>query len=188
MLHTYDQKPFKLDGRMEQEVEFGDTTIKTVVYIKMDAQDQLLLSEGVIEKCSGFKQTWAALGTITEIKVIIHVTMQEGRARVNQQVSNVNVQWRKDKLCTLVDKGKSALAPSEWEQLKVMLGNSHNVFSLEENERGEPDLIQFKINTGDSAPTKQPTRHIPQATHQEIACLLKAMQEANVTKPYGQVW
>ena len=34
---------------MELEVEFGDTTIKTVVYIKMDARDQLLLSEGVIE-------------------------------------------------------------------------------------------------------------------------------------------
>ena len=45
--HGYDQRPFKLDGRMELEVEFGDKTMKTVVYIKMDAQDQLLLSEGV---------------------------------------------------------------------------------------------------------------------------------------------
>ena len=32
---------------MELEVEFGDKTMKTVVYIKMDARDQLLLSEGV---------------------------------------------------------------------------------------------------------------------------------------------
>ena len=30
---------------MELEVEFGDTTMKTVVYIKMHARDQLLLSE-----------------------------------------------------------------------------------------------------------------------------------------------
>ena len=45
--HGYDQRPFKLDGRMELEVEFGDKTMKTVVYIKMDGRDQLLLSEGV---------------------------------------------------------------------------------------------------------------------------------------------
>ena len=68
-----------------------------------------------------------------------------------------------------------------------MLGNSHNVFSLEENERGETDLIQFQINTGDSAPTKQPIRHIPHAAHQEIVCLLKAMQEANLPTAHDQV-
>ena len=37
--HGYDQRPFKLDGQMELEVEFGDKTMKTVVYIKMDARE-----------------------------------------------------------------------------------------------------------------------------------------------------
>ena len=46
-LHTYDQRSFKLDGRMKLEVEFGGKTMETVVYIKMDAHEQLLLSEGV---------------------------------------------------------------------------------------------------------------------------------------------
>ena len=45
--HTYDQKPFPLDGRMDLDVSFGDKTMKTAIYIKMDAHDQLLLSEGV---------------------------------------------------------------------------------------------------------------------------------------------
>ena len=45
--HTYDQRFFKLDGRMKLEVEFGGKTIETIVYIKMDAREQLLLSEGV---------------------------------------------------------------------------------------------------------------------------------------------
>ena len=47
MPHTYDQKPFPLDGRMDLDVSFGDKTMKTAIYIKMDAHDQLLLSEGV---------------------------------------------------------------------------------------------------------------------------------------------
>ena len=45
--HTYDQHPFILDGKMELDIEFDDKTLRTVVYIKMDAHDQLLLSEGV---------------------------------------------------------------------------------------------------------------------------------------------
>ena len=44
---TYDQKPFPLDGRMDLGVSFGNKTMKTAIYIKMDAHDQLLLSEGV---------------------------------------------------------------------------------------------------------------------------------------------
>ena len=45
--HTYDQRSFKLDGRIKLEVEFGGKTMETIVYIKMDAREQLLLSVGV---------------------------------------------------------------------------------------------------------------------------------------------
>ena len=44
---NYDQWPFKLDGRMELTIAFGDKKRSTQVYIKLDAADQLLLSEGV---------------------------------------------------------------------------------------------------------------------------------------------
>ena len=32
---------------MDLDISFGDATMRTPVYIKMDAADQLLLSEGV---------------------------------------------------------------------------------------------------------------------------------------------
>ena len=44
---TYDQKSFTLDSRMDLDLAFGDLTMRTPVYINMDAPDQLLLSEGV---------------------------------------------------------------------------------------------------------------------------------------------
>ena len=44
---TYDQKTFHLDGCMEMDLSFTDKTMRTTVYTKMDAHDQLLLSEGV---------------------------------------------------------------------------------------------------------------------------------------------
>ena len=45
--HTYDRRQFKLDGRLDLDINFGDKTINTPIYVKMDAYDDLLLSEGV---------------------------------------------------------------------------------------------------------------------------------------------
>ncbi len=44
---TYVHEPFTLDGMMELDVAFGEQTMRTAVYVKMDAHDQLMLSEGV---------------------------------------------------------------------------------------------------------------------------------------------
>ena len=44
---TYAQQEFRLDGLMDLEIEFDGKSLITPVYIKVDAHDQLLLSEGV---------------------------------------------------------------------------------------------------------------------------------------------
>ena len=45
--HTYNHQPFSLDGRMDLNISYGDKTMVTPIYMKVDAPDQLLLSEGV---------------------------------------------------------------------------------------------------------------------------------------------
>ena len=45
--HNYDHRPFNLDGWVNLDVEFLDKVMNTPIYIKMDAHEQLLLSEGV---------------------------------------------------------------------------------------------------------------------------------------------
>ena len=44
---TYNRKAFHSDGRMEMEISFEGKTIRTTVYVKVDAPDELLLAEGV---------------------------------------------------------------------------------------------------------------------------------------------
>ena len=44
---TYDQRTFTLDGRLDLDVEFGGKSMNTPVYVRREAKDQLLLSEGV---------------------------------------------------------------------------------------------------------------------------------------------
>ena len=49
---TYDQRTFTLDGRLDLEVEFGGKSMNTPVYVRREAKDQLLLSEGVCRQLS----------------------------------------------------------------------------------------------------------------------------------------
>ena len=44
---TYDYKTFRLDGCLDLDVMFAGKTMKTPIYLKMDAKESLLLSEGV---------------------------------------------------------------------------------------------------------------------------------------------
>ena len=45
--YNYDKKPFRLDGKLELDICFQDRTMMTDIYVKMDASEPLLLSEGV---------------------------------------------------------------------------------------------------------------------------------------------
>ena len=40
---TYNQQTFKLDGKMDLELAFSGIVMRTTVYVKMNAYDQLLL-------------------------------------------------------------------------------------------------------------------------------------------------
>ena len=77
---------------------------------------------------------------------------------------------------------------SERDNLKLVLSEYHQVFSLEAGERGETDLMQFELNTADALPKKQPPRRIPHAAQQEVAQLLKEMQASNVIQPSISAW
>ena len=44
---TYDGKTFRLDGRIDLDISFDGTTMKTPLYVNLDAPEPLLLAEGV---------------------------------------------------------------------------------------------------------------------------------------------
>ena len=49
---TYDGRPFTLHGRLDLDVSFEGTTLRTPVYVKLDTSEPLLLSEGVCRQLS----------------------------------------------------------------------------------------------------------------------------------------
>ena len=73
-------------------------------------------------------------------------------------------------------------------ELQQMLLDHHHLFSIGDDDRGETDLIQLTIDTGNATPIKQPARRIPYAAWQEVAHHLQKMQEANVIQPSQSPW
>ena len=62
------------------------------------------------------------------------------------------------------------------------------LFALTEGERGETDLLQMQIDTGNSLPRYQPARHTPFAVWEEIARQLNQMQQQGVISPSSSPW
>ena len=95
--------------------------------------------------------------------------------------------WRKRKLCELV--GKPALLDEEQvRSLHEFLGEHHQAFCLEDGERGETDLVEMEIHTGDAPPRKQPARRMPFVVRQEVARQLQSMQSSGVIEPSDSPW
>ena len=62
------------------------------------------------------------------------------------------------------------------------------MFSLEDNERGETNLVQLEIDTGDAQPRRQHPRRLPYVAKQEVARQLQTMQEAGIIQPSISPW
>ena len=280
----YDRKVFKLDGCMDMEVTFQEKTIKTTVYIKMDATDQLLLSEGVcrqleivtyhptvqpkkparggsavvpsvrvelvqslrlppsrsavvevqleglpskdlddpvmVEGDGDFeRETGVTVENvlvspsgggkqlvITNLSGITQVIPEgvmvgeahpvevlepsqdpdEGSVTQVKKLSSVREEWRKKELVELLN--PLELPESDAASLQEFLISNHDVFSLEDGERGETDLVSMEIKTGDSLPCKQPLRRMPFVVRKEVAKQLKDMQRNNVIQPSSSPW
>ena len=94
---------------------------------------------------------------------------------------------RKEKLRGLIP-DPEALDPGEKESLLTFLTNHHLAFCLDENKKGETDLLQFEIDTGDAPLKKHPPRRMPFAVCEEVARQLKKMQETGVVESSSSPW
>lgn len=67
------------------------------------------------------------------------------------------------------------LSPDQREKLLLLLEEYHDMFSLEDSERGQTDVIEVHIDTGDAPLQVQPVHRIPFAVLQEVARQLQQM-------------
>ena len=89
---------------------------------------------------------------------------------------------------SLLQQTKPQVSEEDCLPLKQLLNECHEIFSIEDDERGETDMVEFEISTGDEAPKRQAARRIPFAAHQEVVKQLEKMQRIGVIQPSKSPW
>ena len=152
----------------------------------------------IVSNPSGFTQTVeenAVLGEATEVNVVKpeeQTTPNQTESvnfsgdRVFRITRELRDNCRRKKILELLD--EPDLPPDEKQRLLEFLASSHEAFSLEEGERGETDLIEMDIDTGNAVPQRQPPRRIPFSVRQEVARQLRDMQRSGVIEPSKSPW
>ena len=292
---TYDRKQFKLHGRMDLEITFDGKMLVTPIYIKMDAHDQLLLSEGVCSQLGILeyhKNVWpgheletdvlntsgeAAVTSVRTFRVslsesviipankstVVPVCVEsdtdiksvplliEGNGAMSKEtgliierallqpgdsgtaclkihnVGGFTERIEEDTLladaeetCVVMPSEQHYDVPGEVRQIRIdseledqgrrtrllelisvpdlpdpdktllseFLMDHNDVFILDETDRGETDLIQLEIDTGEALPIKQSFRRMPYAAREEVANQLHKMRKLNVVQPSKSPW
>ena len=160
-----------------------------------DADAEKCTAKVVLTNCLGFTQS---LQSGEEIGRVLPVDLVEpesiGPATVskvttgeqNTTCTDPDVKQRKEKLRDIL---KPELdGTPEKKQLGALLEDYHDVFSLSKEDRGETNLIELNIDTGDATPRKYPVRRVPFAVRDEIARNLQEMQAADVIQPSTSPW
>ena len=155
------QHPLIVQNRESIKEETGLTVEDAVINAPRSGVAQIVVSNR-----SGFIQyapTGACLGEAETAQVL--PVSEPGESTPNRaqivtvkQTTSETEAWRREKLLETIE-----------------LPPHHDVFSLEDGERGETDLVHMEIDTGDASPRKQPPRRMPFAVRQEVARQLMSM-------------
>ena len=95
-------------------------------------------------------------------------------------------QYRRQRVEEVLD--VSGVPAQEKEELLELMQQHHTVFSLEDGERGETNLVEMQIDTGDARPCRQRLRRMPFAVRQEVSKQLRSMQSSGVIQPSDSPW
>ena len=128
---------------------------------------------GTLEKAEAvFDAAWVA----EEVAPVQRIT-------TNPEQNN----WRREKVRQLFQDAIS-LPEKEKSEFLAFLMENHEAFSLEVGERGETEVAQFEIDTGDTAPKKQRPHSMPFAVRQEVSRQLREMERTRVVQPSSSPW
>ena len=69
-----------------------------------------------------------------------------------------------------------------------MLSDFEDVFAFSEGELGTTNVAKHSVDTGDSAPLKQPSRRVPYSMRGKVVELVNTMLERGIIEPSSSPW
>ena len=150
------------------------------------------LTHLVITNLSGLTRT-VSVGTVGVAEPVEIMLLSEdenntaatGQAAV-RNLSSSAVEWRKKRLLWQLQ--FEEVPTAEATSLKEVLAEYRAVFSLEDGERGETDIITTSIDIGDAQPIRQPPSRMLFVIRGDVAKHLRDMQHNGVIQPSSSPW
>ena len=102
--------------------------------------------------------------------------------------SKQHVTWRQQQLISTLVNTEKKISEEECLQLRGLLTEYQDIFSLNDHEHGEINLIEFKVNTGEAYTRRQPAHRVPFSAQKEITKQLEKMWRNNVIQPSEGSW
>ena len=93
-----------------------------------------------------------------------------------------------DHLRSMFNDATEFMVPEEAESVRRLLLKYQHVFSARPDDLGKTELVQHKIDTGDTRPIKMAPRRIPLAKQADAARCLQEMKEQGIIKASNSPW
>ena len=95
---------------------------------------------------------------------------------------------RLEKLYSLIALERGTLTEDQYQSLKILIADNAEVFALDDTELGHTDLVQHRVDTGDSPPIKQSVRRVPFVFRDNIATMVEEMEDLGVIRHSASAW
>ena len=165
---------------------------------KIHVQDSIICSDDngiaylLVENTGGYTTVLdegVGIGTVSPAELCeVKYERQREKAYVNAIWTSEKREDRKKKLMELIKLEASDVCGNNKAELLNMISRYHEAFSLTEDERGETDLVQLEINTGQAEPKRTPLRRMPFAVREEVARQVKMLLDTRVITPSESPW
>lgn len=95
---------------------------------------------------------------------------------------------RKERLFSILSNTESRLSEAETKELVESVLEFHDVFAVEDEERGEVEGVEHVIETGDTPPVRQLPRRVPLSLQREMTRLVQEMMRDGVIQESSSPW
>jgi transposase InsO family protein/predicted aspartyl protease len=134
-----------------------------------------------------YKRTCAATGERVEGIESMDTYTEESTANVNK-IDVTSEEELPEHLQALWERSIANLTPEQGMEVKRLLQKHQAVFAKNKNDLGRTNIVQHRINTGNSAPIRQQPRRVPLAKKDEAAEEIQRMLETGVIEPSKSPW
>jgi hypothetical protein len=128
---------------------------------------------------------------VVELKGVHVVTREDENENIDSHINAIRVDSDQERIAaiqTMLSVEKLEITSEEKMNLSELIEEFEDVFALNPTELGRTNVVEHRIDTGNSAPLIQPPRRVPFALKAKVDELVNEMMKQGVVQPSTSPW